>query len=243
MDAPAKDVLAFLCALECAVSCPDEDFRVSGLAHVEDGLFGRVCWWRRQDRPAPRWGVVISRAPDPSVTPAQAWATHPNPRMVLRRLIERFLPSRDPKVSEGKGCRIHPSAVLGADGQGYDWEGQWEPFPHAGGIRMGDDVDVGPQATIMRGSIGDTVVGTGTKIGNHVNIGHDTRIGDHVLVIAGASLAGWVRVEDHVKIWQGAIIKNGVHIGHHAEIAMGSVVLTDVPAGEVWAGNPAKRIR
>lgn len=163
----------------------------------------------------------------------------------MRSVIERFFgSSSEPIVLLGARCRVHPTAVLGADGQSYECiNGAWRPFPQVGGLRIGDDVDLGACATVMRGSVGDTVIGPGTKIGNGVNVGHDVRIGRDVLVIAGASIAGWARLEDGAKVWQGALIKNGVRVGVNAQVAMGAVVLEDVPPGEVWAGNPARRIR
>ena len=170
---------------------------------------------------------------------------HPDPRMVIRKTILAYgLADYSPEIVRGPGGSLHTSAILGARGQGYDLEdGRWTPFPHAGGLRVGTDVDIGPCATIMRGSVGDTVIGDGCKIGNGVNIGHDTRIGEHTLIIAGALIAGWVRIGTGVKIWQGAIVKNGIRIGDGAQIGMGSVVLKDVPTKEVWAGNPARRVR
>ena len=169
---------------------------------------------------------------------------HPDPRMILRTTIEQFYPpNSDVRVEIGCNCNIHPSAVLGAKGQNYEWDnGHWNPFPQVGGLRIGDDVDMGPYATIMRGTVGDTVIGKGSKIGNGVNVGHDARIGQNALIVSGASIAGWVRIGDSVKIWQGAQVKNGVKIGDGAQIAMGAVILQDVPAGETWGKNPGRKI-
>lgn len=248
MTVPAQNIVAFLRDFEdCRVTCEAVDFEVSGLAHVEDRDPSALCWYRRSsaDGFTGTLGVIVTNQKE-GLPSSKVIVYHPNPRWVLQRLIEQFFVSATEEIciTQGHRCRVHASSVLGANGQGYSWENdRWRSFPHCGGIRMGDDVHVGALTSIMRGSVGDTVIGADTKIGNNVNIGHDTRIGEHVLVIAGASLAGWVRVGDLAKIWQGASIKNGVHIGHGAEVAMGAVVLSDVPDGEVWAGNPARRIR
>jgi UDP-3-O-[3-hydroxymyristoyl] glucosamine N-acyltransferase len=136
-----------------------------------------------------------------------------------------------------------PPPLVGIKAQNYEWtDDGWSPFPVAGSVRIEGDVEIGPFATIARGSVGDTVIAKGCRIGQHVNVGHDCRVGDHTLIIAGASLAGWVRVGKNCKIYQGACIKNGVCIGDGAVIGMGAVVIKDVGPGEVWAGNPARRV-
>ncbi len=219
-----------------------QDFDVTHLSHTEDAGPSTLSWYRGGDTPNGA-GVLIARTGAKIDHAAKIVAWHENPRMVLRATIETF-GYANTAITKGRNCKIHPSAVLGADGQGYDWlEDGWDPFPHCGGLCIGDDVDVGPCSTIMRGSIGNTIVGNGAKIGNSVNIGHDTRIGKHALIIAHTSIAGWVRIGDRVKIWQGAMIKNGIRIGDDAQIAMGAVVLNDIPAKEIWAGNPARKIR
>jgi UDP-3-O-[3-hydroxymyristoyl] glucosamine N-acyltransferase len=129
------------------------------------------------------------------------------------------------------------------EGQNYAQTADgWIDLPSAGSVTIADDVHVGAYATIVRGTAGNTTLHKGCRIGHHVNIGHDCRIGEHTLVIAHASLAGWVRVGRWCKIYQRACVKNGVTIGDGAIIGMGAVVTKDVGAGEIWAGNPARKI-
>ena len=148
------------------------------------------------------------------------------------------------QLSISCGARIHPSAVIGATGQGYEWDGEcYLEVPHLGGVVIEHDVHIGPNSTIMRGVLGDTFIGRGSRIGNGVNIGHGVRIGRHCLVVAHASIGGSAQLGDHVTIWQGAMIANRVCIGAGAVIGMGAVVLRDVPSGETWVGNPAHVLR
>jgi acetyltransferase-like isoleucine patch superfamily enzyme len=72
---------------------------------------------------------------------------------------------------------------------------------------------------------------------------HDDLIEDHATLAAGVRLAGWVVVADAAYLGSGALVREGVRIGAGALVGMGSTVLTDVPAGEVWAGSPARRLR
>lgn len=240
----AKHLVHFLrSSTDAQVSCSDTDFEVERLAHVEDGDPKALCWYRgNEPAPSKPLGVVVTRGEIPKAL-ARVTVSHPKPTWLLREIIERYF-SRDLRLEKGDGCTIHPSAQLCGDGQTYLYEdGSWMPFPHCGGLRIGDNVNIGALTSIMRGSIGDTVIGAGSMIGSQVNIGHDTRIGERVLIIAGARLAGWVRVEDGARVNQGALIKNGVRIGEGAQVGMGAVVLGDVPAREVWVGNPARKLR
>lgn len=215
-----------------------------GFAHAEDAAATDIVWHRRGPVPSElSCGALVSREVI-SRTAAPLVVTSDDPRGTLRSIIEAFFTPQSPCIQQAAGCNIAADVVIGAAGQGYDWRGDhWSPFPHVGGVRIGPGVDISPCARIMRGSIGDTVISEGCKIGNGVNIGHDTRVGPHTLIVAGAQIAGWVRVGRRVKVWQGALVRNGVRIGDEAQIGMGAVVLDDVPSGQVWAGNPATRIR
>lgn len=242
---PTLEAVAAHCRdLDCQVALDtSSDREIIGFAHTEDARPGHLCWFRGGTLDAFAGSALVAHIDAELASSAAPLVVHHrNPRKVLRSLIETYFVAGRPRVVIGEQCRIHSSAVLGADGQGYDWTPSgWSSFPHIGDLRVEDDVEIGPASTIMRGSVGATVVGRGTKIGNGVNVGHDTRIGKHALIVAHASLAGWVRVGNHAKIWQGAVVKNGVRIGEGAVIGMGAVVLKDVPAGQTWVGNPARK--
>lgn len=239
---------------EVATHCEEQgatvDCRVGGLpvhrfAHYEDARCGDVVWFRGAPTGPFSGDVLIAHTRETGPLPDAALIVkHEDPRGIIRSLIEKLgIGKRSGEIRIGGACRIHPSAALGCDGQSYALvEQRWDPFPHVGGLRIGDAVDVGPCCTIMRGSVGDTVIASGVKIGNGVNIGHDARVGEDTLIVAGAQIAGWARIGRRVRIWQGALIKNGVRIGDDAIVGMGAVVLEDVPDGQTWAGNPARRI-
>ena len=91
----------------------------------------------------------------------------------------------------GRRCVIKAGAVLGGTGFGYisGPEGH-QRIPHVGGCVLGDDVDVGANSCIDRGSIDDTVIGAGTRIDNLVHIGHNARLGEGCLLMGGVVVAG-----------------------------------------------------
>ncbi len=98
-------------------------------------------------------------------------------------------------VVAGARCRFKAGAVVGSDGFGFapDVDG-YVKVPHIGGVILGDDVEVGANTTIDRGTIGDTVIADGVKLDNQVQVGHNCRIGAHT-VIAGC--VGYRRQLDH----------------------------------------------
>jgi UDP-3-O-[3-hydroxymyristoyl] glucosamine N-acyltransferase len=141
----------------------------------------------------------------------------------------------------GQRVILHAGARLGSDGFGYVYRGgRHEKIPHVGRCIIEDDVEIGANTTIDRGSIDDTVIGAGTKIDNLVHIAHNCRIGRLCLIMAQVGIAGSVRVED------GCIIAGQVGISGHHTIGKGSTlaaqagVFGDIPAGETWSGYPAR---
>ena len=146
-----------------------------------------------------------------------------------------------PGTRIGRRVIVHAGARLGSDGFGYVFrEGKHDKIPHVGRCVIEDDVEIGANTTIDRGSIDDTVIGAGTKIDNLVHIAHNCRLGRLCLVMAQVGMAGSVRVED------GAIIAGQVGISGHHTIGKGATLAAqagafgDIPAGETWSGYPAR---
>lgn len=132
------------------------------------------------------------------------------------------------RVKIGNRVIIHAGSVIGSDGFGYVFEGgRHHKIPQVGGVTIGDDVEIGANVTIDRATTGNTIIGSGTKIDNMVQIGHNVRIGENSIVVAqvgiGGSteignfvtIAGQVGIADHAKIDSGCIIgaKSGI-MGH-----------------------------
>jgi len=136
---------------------------------------------------------------------------------------------------------VHSGARIGSDGFGYvQRDGQHLKIPHVGGCVVEDDVEIGANTTIDRGSIDDTVIGAGTKIDNLVQIAHNVRIGRACLIMAQVGIAGSVRVEDGCMLL-GQVGVSGHHtIGRGARLAAQAGVFGDIPAGETWSGYPAR---
>jgi UDP-3-O-[3-hydroxymyristoyl] glucosamine N-acyltransferase len=154
-----------------------------------------------------------------------------------------------PGVTIGDHVIIHSGAVLGGDGFGYvrDAEtGVYEKFPQIGTLEIGDNVEIGCNATIDRGALGKTVIGSGTKIDNMVHIAHNCQVGRNIVIAAQTGISGSCVIED------GAIIAGQVGIADHCRIEEGVILGAQcgVPTGKVirgkgvlfW-GTPARPIK
>jgi UDP-3-O-[3-hydroxymyristoyl] glucosamine N-acyltransferase len=146
-----------------------------------------------------------------------------------------------PRARVGQRVIIHAGARIGSDGFGYVFQnGAHQKIPHVGRCVIGDDVEIGANTTIDRGSIDDTVIGAGTKIDNLVHVGHNVRVGALCLIMAQVGIAGSTHVED------GAILAGQVGLSGHLTVGKGARlgaqagVFGDVPAGETWSGYPAR---
>jgi UDP-3-O-[3-hydroxymyristoyl] glucosamine N-acyltransferase len=141
----------------------------------------------------------------------------------------------------GNRVIAHAGVRIGGDGYGYVFaKGAHQKIPHVGRCLVGDDVEIGANTTIDRGSIDDTVVGAGTKIDNLVQVGHNCRIGKLCLIMSQVGMAGSTRIGDGVVIAGQAGLGGHLEIGDRAQIAGQAGVFGDVPAGETWSGYPAR---
>ncbi len=147
-------------------------------------------------------------------------------------------------VTIGAGVVIQPGAVIGEDGFGYERDdlGRWIPKPHHCGVVIGDDVHIGANTCIDRGSWRDTVIEQGARIDNLVHVAHNARVGRDTVLVAQAEVSGSVEVGDGAWIGPRACVRQRLTIGARALVGMGSVVLKDVPADQTWAGSPARCI-
>jgi UDP-3-O-[3-hydroxymyristoyl] glucosamine N-acyltransferase len=137
--------------------------------------------------------------------------------------------------------RLHAGARIGSDGFGYVFrDGAHAKIPHVGRCIVESDVEIGANTTIDRGSIDDTVIGSGTKIDNLVHVAHNVRIGRLCLLMAQVGIAGSVRVEDGCIIAGQVGISGHVTIGRGARLAAQAGIFGSVPPGETWSGYPAR---
>jgi UDP-3-O-[3-hydroxymyristoyl] glucosamine N-acyltransferase len=142
----------------------------------------------------------------------------------------------------GKNVRIKSCSVIGGNGFGYDKAGEdsaYQFLPHFGKVIIEDNVDIGSNTCIDKGSLSDTLIRKGVKIDNLVHIAHNVDIGENTLVIACSMVAGSVVIGENSWIAPAASIRNGLKIGKNSTVGLGSVLTNDIGDNSTVLGVPA----
>ncbi len=147
-------------------------------------------------------------------------------------------------VRVGARCVLHSNCVLGADGFGFLWDGKARvKIPQVGGILLGDDVEVGAGTCIDRSTCGETVIQSGTKLDNMVQIGHNCTIGEAGVIAAHTSVAGSVKIGDRVVIGGQSAIAGHLSVGDDIALGGRTGVMQDVELPGEYFGTPAQPVR
>jgi UDP-3-O-[3-hydroxymyristoyl] glucosamine N-acyltransferase len=219
-----------------------------------------------QPPPAPGVHATASVAQgaqiDPTASIGPRCAVEPGcavgPRSVLHPGVTLY-----PKVRLGADCVLHagcvlregtvvgdrvvlqPGVVLGGDGFGYvaDESGALEKVPQIGGVVVEDDVEIGANTTVDRGTLGDTRIGRAAKIDNLVQIAHNCTIGERVIIVAQAGLGGSTTVEAGAVVLAQAGVVGHLRIGSGAVVGPQSGIHRDVPSGAHVLGSPQREAK
>ncbi|MFM8342788.1 MAG: UDP-3-O-(3-hydroxymyristoyl)glucosamine N-acyltransferase [Methylomonas sp.] len=162
-------------------------------------------------------------------------------------------------VQLGKNCLIHPNAVIydnsilgdnviihagaiiAADGFGYKFRNnQHIKVPHVGNVEIADNVEIGANTCIDRGALGATKIGTGSKIDNLVQLGHNNVVGRNVIICGQSGISGSCTIEDGAILAGSSGVADHVKIGTRAVVMARSGISQDVAAGSQVFGSPAK---
>jgi UDP-3-O-[3-hydroxymyristoyl] glucosamine N-acyltransferase len=131
--------------------------------------------------------------------------------------------------SIGRGCILHSGAVIGADGFGFAPDGEiWVKIPQIGRVLIGNDVEIGANTTVDRGTLEDTVVGDGCKIDNLVHIGHNCRIGANSVLAGCTGVAGSTVFGEHCIVGGAGMISGHLNIVGGTTISGGSTVMKSI---------------
>ena len=151
-----------------------------------------------------------------------------------------------PNVTIYDGCSIgdrvtiHSGTVIGQDGFGYaTHDGVHHKIPQIGGVAIEDDVEIGANCAIDRGTLGDTVIGRGSKLSNLIAIGHNTQIGPCSLLVAQVGIAGSVKVGKYCVFGGQVGVVGHINIGDFVKIGAQAGVTNNIPEGSAVAGSPA----
>ena len=151
-----------------------------------------------------------------------------------------------PNVTIYDGCKIgnrviiNANSAIGEDGFGYaSHKGTHHKIPQIGTVVIEDDVEIGACCGVERGTLGDTVIGQGSKLGDLVTIGHGSKIGPHCLLVAQVGIAGSTTLGHHCVVGGQVGIVGHINIGNNVTIAAQAGVINSVPDGKVMLGAPA----
>ncbi|CAN5807046.1 N/A [soil metagenome] len=141
----------------------------------------------------------------------------------------------------GERVFIDAGTVVGSEGFGFakNEAGKWERFPHIGGVVIHDDVEIGANTCVARGTLGNTEIREGAKIDCHVQVSHNVIVGKGAIITAFAVISGSSIIGDNAWIAPGAVITDGITIGQSATVGPGAVVLSSVPDFAKVVGKPA----
>ena len=147
----------------------------------------------------------------------------------------------------GDNVVIHSGTVIGADAFYFkrykQKETQYEKMVSCGRSIIEDDVEIGACCTIDRGVSGDTIIGKGTKLDNHIQVGHDTVVGRNCLFASQVGVAGVAYIEDEVILWGQVGVNKDLTIGKGAIVLAQSGVPSSLEAGKVYFGSPVEEAK
>ena len=143
-------------------------------------------------------------------------------------------------VKIGKRVIIHSGAVIGSDGFGYVQEqGKHHKIPQVGGVIIEDEVEVGANVTIDRATLGNTIIGNGTKIDNLAQIAHNVKIGKNCIIIAQVGISGSTELGNSVILGGQVGVADHKKIGDGVMVGAQSGIGCDIPDGQMFSGSPA----
>jgi UDP-3-O-[3-hydroxymyristoyl] glucosamine N-acyltransferase len=146
-----------------------------------------------------------------------------------------------PGTEVGNRVRIHAGTVVGSDGFGYVLDaGIHRKVPQIGNVIIRDDVELGANVAIDRGALGPTVIGTGTKIDNLVQIAHNVTLGENCLIVSQVGIAGSSKVGSYVILAGQVGVAGHLKIGNRVSVGAQSGVMHNIPDGEKWLWTPAQ---
>ena len=144
----------------------------------------------------------------------------------------------------GKNCYFKSGSVIGEDGFGFDFDDKRKPIriPHIGNVIIHDNVEIGANNTVVRATLGETVIGKNSKTDDHVHIAHNCIVGENCIITASAEISGSVKIGNDVWIGPNSSIMNNITLGDYSMVGLGSVVTKSIPNFSLIAGSPAKQL-
>jgi UDP-3-O-[3-hydroxymyristoyl] glucosamine N-acyltransferase len=205
--------------------------------------FARVTqWWKKNSGAEEPPGIHASAVVhpdaviDPSARIGPLCVVGRGARIGAQTVLKASVNVGDDCVIGARGV-LHPGVVVGADGFGFaQHQGQWVKIEQLGGVRIGDDVEIGANSCIDRGALADTVIEDGVKIDNLVQIGHNVHVGKHTVLAGCVGVSGSAKIGAHCMIGGGVGIAGHLTIADHVTVAGFSLVSGSIHKAGHYAG-------
>lgn len=230
------------------IEIPETDKALIFVDDPDQSLVGLLLSLRTQRLGAETTGVHPSAVIDPSATLDPTAIVGPN--AVIERNVTIGANTRidagaviSAGCTIGNNCRVGANVVLGGEGFGYITDkstGTHTHLPHVGIVAVEDNVEIGPGTCIDRAKFGTTRIGQGTKIDNLCQIGHNVNIGKDCLICGLVGIGGSAIIEDGVVIGGQTGLADNITVGKGAQLAARGGILSDIPAGGIYVGSPAR---
>ncbi|MES2958300.1 MAG: UDP-3-O-(3-hydroxymyristoyl)glucosamine N-acyltransferase [Pseudomonadota bacterium] len=199
-------------------------------------------WWVQRVRPAGQGGVHPSAVVDVSAVVDATASIGPGAIVgpgasigAHSRIGARVVIADGCHI--GERCIVHPGAVIGADGFGFAPDGgRWEKIEQLGGVRIGNDVEIGANTCIDRGALDDTVIEDGVKLDNLVQIGHNVRVGAHTAMAGCVGVAGSARIGAHCTLGGGAIVLGHLELADHVHVSAATTITRSIREPGQYSG-------
>ena len=147
------------------------------------------------------------------------------------------------QVIVGKSVIIQSGSIIGSDGFGYvQVNGNFVKIPHTGTVVLEDEVEIGANCAIDRGTFGETRIGSGTKLDNLIHVAHNVQIGKNTVIAAQTGISGSTKIGNNVQVGGQVGFVGHIEIGDNTSIGAQSGISKSVPGGQTLFGYPAKEI-
>jgi len=240
-----------------------EDIDVVGACSVKNPKDNRIAFYMFHE-PLSLDGNILLLIDRGVPVHCKSYINVNNPRLAHARIVRQFfvepqdlIPKGDGRITEyfefsrstiyacvtfGSECYFKPGSVIGSSGFAFEFDENGIPIfrPHTGGVKIGNNVQIGANSVIQRGTIDDTIIGNNVKIDDQVHLGHNCIVGDNTIITAGSVICGTVTIGKNCWIGANCTLMQHIMVGDNVKIGIGANVVKNVPPNSVIAGFMAQ---
>ncbi len=240
-----------------------EDIDINGVCSFRNPKENCIAFYMFHE-PVTQDGMILLLVNHSTPVRCKSYISVNNPRLAHARVVRQFfvepenlIPNGDGYLKRinpfpnttiydcvdwGSGCYFKPGTVIGSSGFAFEYDENGIPIfrPHTGGVKIGNNVQIGANSVVQRGTIDDTIIGDNVKIDDQVHVGHNCKVGDNTIITAGSVICGTVTIGRNCWIGANCTIIQHISIGDNSKIGIGASVVKNIPPNSVIAGFMAQ---